>query len=113
CVIGTDGNRDGLPTVLLEAMALGTSCVSTELTGIPEVVQQGVTGLLVPERSPELLADALQQLLLDSDLRTELAINARKLIENRFDIKKNSRKLRDIFDSSAVFKELDTFGARV
>src|SRR5262249_30826288 len=44
CVVGQDGNRDGLPTVLLEAMALGTPCVSTDVTGIPEVVRDGETG---------------------------------------------------------------------
>ncbi|MBA2442737.1 MAG: glycosyltransferase, partial [Rubrobacter sp.] len=45
CVVGSDGNRDGLPTVLLEAMALGTPCVSTDVTGIPEVLRDGETRL--------------------------------------------------------------------
>jgi glycosyltransferase involved in cell wall biosynthesis len=50
CIVGEDGNRDGMPTVLLEAMALGTPCVSTPVTGIPEIVREGETGLLVPQR---------------------------------------------------------------
>src|SRR5205823_4150700 len=52
CVLGSDGNRDGLPTVLLEAMALGTACVSTDVTGIPEVLHHEKTGLLVPQNDP-------------------------------------------------------------
>jgi colanic acid/amylovoran biosynthesis glycosyltransferase len=58
CVVGRDGNRDGLPTVLLEAMALGTPCVATDVTGIPELVRDGETGLCVPEGDPEALAAA-------------------------------------------------------
>ena len=53
-----DGNRDGLPTVLIEAMALGVPVVATPVTGIPELVADGVTGLLVPERDPAALANA-------------------------------------------------------
>ncbi len=64
CIVGKDGNRDGLPTVLLEAMALGTPCVSTDVTGIPEVLQQDQTGLMVPQHDPAALAGALDRLLL-------------------------------------------------
>ena len=64
CVVGSDGNRDGLPTVLLEAMALGTPCVSTDVTGIPEVLRDGETGLMVAQHAPHELADALEKLLL-------------------------------------------------
>ncbi|HUE76254.1 MAG TPA: glycosyltransferase, partial [Chloroflexota bacterium] len=56
CVVGEDGNRDGLPTVLLEAMALGTPCISTDVTGIPEVLRDGETGLLVRQQDPQGLA---------------------------------------------------------
>jgi colanic acid/amylovoran biosynthesis glycosyltransferase len=63
CVVGADANQDGLPTVLLEAMALGTPTVSTDVTGIPEVLVDGATGLMVPQRDPVALADALQRLL--------------------------------------------------
>lgn len=115
CIVGLDGNRDGLPTVLLEAMALGTCCVSTDVTGIPEAVQHGVTGLLVPERTPTALADALQQLILDPQLRTELSLNARRLIESHFDIHENSRKIREVFqDASNIFSQLESeFEAKV
>ncbi len=97
CVVGEDGNRDGLPTVLLEAMALGTPCVSTDVTGIPEVLEDGVTGLEVPQHDPEALANALARLLRDSHLRVRLAHSARRRLEEDFDIVQNARLLREVF----------------
>jgi glycosyltransferase involved in cell wall biosynthesis len=97
CVVGADGNRDGLPTVLLEAMALGTPCVSTDVTGIPEVLHHGETGLMVPQHEPVMLAAALEQLLTNPALRERLAAQARRLIEAEFDIHHNSARLRAIF----------------
>jgi glycosyltransferase involved in cell wall biosynthesis len=97
CVIGADGNRDGLPTVLLEAMALGTPCVSTDVTGIPEVVRHGVTGLITPEHDAPALADALGALLGDADLRVSLAREARALVETSFDIHANCARMRTLF----------------
>jgi glycosyltransferase involved in cell wall biosynthesis len=96
-VIGKDGNRDGLPTVLLEAMALGTPCVSTVVTGIPEVVRDGETGLIVGQYDAEELAIGLGQLLKDSALRVKLSTQARSLIESEFDICRNTEVLRDLF----------------
>jgi colanic acid/amylovoran biosynthesis glycosyltransferase len=97
CVIGADGNRDGLPTVLLEAIALGTPCVSTDVTGIPEVVHDGETGLIVPQHSPLAVATAVERLLEDSRLRVALAGQARQYIEECFDIRHNAAELRSIF----------------
>jgi len=97
CVVGGDGNRDGLPTVLLEAMALGTPCVSTGVTGIPEVVRDGETGLLVDEHDPTSLATAIERLLEDGALRVELAERARGLIEQEFDIVRNTAAMRELW----------------
>jgi glycosyltransferase involved in cell wall biosynthesis len=99
CVVGADGDRDGLPTVLLEAMALGTPCVSTDVTGIPEVVKHGETGLVVPQHDPAALAAALEELLGDPPLRVRLAGRARRLIEAAFDIDRNAACLREIFQA--------------
>ncbi|MFW9258410.1 glycosyltransferase [Nostoc sp. CALU 546] len=96
-VIGKDGNRDGLPTVLLEAMALGTPCVSTDVTGIPELVRDGETGLIVPQHDAEKLAIALGQFLTNSALRVKLSTQARQLIESEFDIHRNTAILRKLF----------------
>src|SRR2546425_4373146 len=97
CVIGTDRDRDGLPTVLLEAMALGTPCVSTDVTGIPEVIRDGETGLMVPQHDAPGLAAGLEKLLADAPLRMRLAAAARLLVEANFDTHRNTAGLRQIF----------------
>ncbi|MCL3883146.1 glycosyltransferase family 4 protein [Marivita sp. GX14005] len=97
CVVGADGNRDGLPTVLLEAMALGTPCISTDVVGIPELVRDNDTGLCVPERDAEALADAMARLSGDPALAARLSRSARALIEAEFDITRNAAHLRDLF----------------
>jgi colanic acid/amylovoran biosynthesis glycosyltransferase len=97
CVIAADGNRDGLPTVLLEAMALGTPCVATDVTGIPEIVKHGQTGLLVAQRDAHALADSIATLLDDAELRTSLASSARSMIERDFDIHRQAATLRRQF----------------
>jgi len=102
CVVAADGNRDGLPTVLLEAMALGTPSVATPVTGIPEVIRDGETGLLVPERDPAALAAALTALLDDTGLRVRLARQARDLVERDFDVHRQAAALRDLFAGRAL-----------
>jgi colanic acid/amylovoran biosynthesis glycosyltransferase len=97
CVIGEDGNRDGLPTVLTESMALGTPSVSTDVTGIPEIIEDEKTGLMVPQHDPPALATAIEKLLVNSDLREQIAARARQLIEKEFDIYRNTSSLRTIF----------------
>lgn len=97
CVVGADGNRDGLPTVLTEALAAGTPCVATPVTGIPEVVRDGETGLLVPEADPTALAGALDRVLSDPDLAAGLAAAGRRLVEREFDIDRNVTRLQELF----------------
>jgi glycosyltransferase involved in cell wall biosynthesis len=101
CVVGADGNRDGLPNVIQEALALGTPVVSTDVTGIPEVVRDGETGLQVPQHDPPALAAALGRLLDDPDLRVRLAARGRRLIEAEFDIHRNTERRRAMFRGAA------------
>ncbi len=98
CVVGEDGNRDGMPTVLLEAMALGAPCVATPVTGIPELLDDERSGLLVDERSPVALAGAIERLVDDSDLRVALAEAARARIEADFDVHQQAALVRSCFD---------------
>lgn len=98
-IIGKDGNRDGLPTVLLEAMALGTPCVGTDVTGIPELIRHQQTGLIIPQEDASALASSLQKLLDNPALRVEFATKARKLMEAEFDIHTNAAALRQLFYS--------------
>ena len=101
CVVGVDGNRDGLPTVILESLALGTPVVATPVTGIPEAVVDGRTGLLVSEGDTAALADALDRLVEDADLRCRLADQGRRHVEERFDARKNTRQLREVLGNLA------------
>ena len=113
CVVGMDGDRDGLPNVLFEAMALGTPCISTNVTGIPEVVRDGETGLMVPQCDPEALAAAIERLLTNPALRVQLATQARRLIEAEFDIRRNAARRRALFqaaDQVGVFQAGDGVG---
>jgi glycosyltransferase involved in cell wall biosynthesis len=102
CVVSGDGDRDGLPTVLLEAMATGTPCVSTAVTGIPEVIHPMQTGLMAQQNDPASLADAMARLLDDAELQNTIAFNARRLIESHFDCSKTSGQIRNIFRQSVT-----------
>lgn len=106
CRVADDGDRDGLPTVLLEAMALGTPVVATDVVGIPEVVRHGDTGLLVPERQPEALATALAQLLSTPSLRLRLSTGARALMEQSFDVVANAAAQRELFAAGRPSRHL-------
>lgn len=96
CVVGADGNRDGLPTVLIESLALGTPAVSTPVTGIPELIRDGDTGLLVPEHDPAALAAALARILDDERLAARLAARGRALVEQCFDIDAGAARIREL-----------------
>ncbi len=96
CVVGSDGNADGLPTVLLEGLALGTPCVSTRVTGIPEAIRDRDTGLLVDPGDADGLADALALLLADDALGRRLADAGRALVEAEFDCRAQAAALRTL-----------------
>lgn len=100
CVVAEDGDRDGLPTVLVEAMALGTPCVATDVVGIPELVRHQETGLLVPPQDAPALAVALRALLEGPALRLQLATDARALIEAAFDVRRNAALVRALFQAA-------------
>ncbi|WP_250008840.1 glycosyltransferase [Actinoplanes sp. M2I2] len=96
-----DGDSEGLPTTVVEAMALGLPVVSTRHSGIPEAVTDGTTGLLGAEGDREALAANLRKLLDDENLRTAMGAAARARAETDFDVVKQSRRLEDIYDEVA------------
>ncbi|MBI3241832.1 MAG: glycosyltransferase [Chloroflexi bacterium] len=89
CIVGQDGNRDGLPTVLLEAMAAGLPVISTDVTGVPEIIDDNVDGLLTPQNNPAALARALDRLLVSPALRERFSAAARRKVEREFDVRQN------------------------
>ncbi|MFV0493012.1 MAG: glycosyltransferase family 4 protein [Pseudorhodobacter sp.] len=101
CVVGRDGNRDGMPTVLLEAMALGLPCIGSDVTGIPELIDDNRNGLVVPEGDPDLLARGIARLLDDPALRLRLSRAARAKMEESYDIRRNAARLGEVFDHCA------------
>ena len=88
-VIAKDGDRDGIPNVVLEAMASGVPIIGTNVSGIPEVVLDNQTGFLIPSENAKALADALQKLAQDQAKRQRLGTNARALVTERFDMDRN------------------------
>lgn len=97
CVIAPDGNRDGLPTVLLEALAMGLPAVSTRLTGVPEIIDHNQDGLLVEPNSPKDLGESLRILLKDSALRERLSKNGIIKAQQKFNISTNVSVLKEYF----------------
>lgn len=95
--IAPNGDRDGIPVVMIEAGAHGLPIVSTEVSGIPELVQPNVTGLLVPPQDVTALADAIRRLAEEPLLRKELGRNVQALIAAEFDSFKNTQKLLNLF----------------
>ncbi|MGZ3441449.1 MAG: glycosyltransferase, partial [Polyangia bacterium] len=101
-VVAANGDRDGIPVSLMEAMAAGTPAVSTTVSGIPELIDDGREGLLVPERNPQALAQALARLLDEPALGARLALAARAKVEREFDAAVEARKVLQLFaDASA------------
>ncbi len=102
CVVGSDGNRDGLPTVLIEAMALGVPVISTDVTGIPELVEDGRTGLIVPQHDPTALANAIHRVLNNPATAATLGEAGRRRVEAQFHLRENVAHLRDLFEEVVV-----------
>jgi len=98
CITASNGDMDGIPVVLMEAMAMEIATVSTYVSGIPELIEDGRNGLLVDEKNPVALADAMQRLLADSELRMKLGKSARQKIAEEFNINRSTAQLATLFE---------------
>jgi glycosyltransferase involved in cell wall biosynthesis len=102
CHVVDNGDRDGIPNVLAEAMASGVPVISTSVSGIPEIIVDRHNGLLVAPRDPVTLAKAIEELLVDSDFRYSLAHAGRETICRIFDSSQTTKQLFDLFQMEAV-----------
>jgi glycosyltransferase involved in cell wall biosynthesis len=105
CVVASNGDRDGIPNVLLEAMASGVPVVSTPVSGIPELIESGVTGILVPPRDVRSLADAIERLLASPELSERLASAARTKLESSFSLEASAEQLLAVFRGTESEKQ--------
>jgi glycosyltransferase involved in cell wall biosynthesis len=105
CVVTPEGDRDGLPNAILEALAMGRPVVTTPVSAIPEVIVDGVTGLLVPPGDAAALADALERLLADADLRQRLGQQGQARVREQFDVTRNVAPLVERFTQANVIRD--------
>ena len=96
CVKMPDGDMDGIPVAMMEAMACEVPIVSTAISGIPELIEDGVTGRLAPENDIDVLAQILQELLEDMDKIEQFGKAARERVLADFCMSKNAAKLREL-----------------
>lgn len=96
-VLALPSFAEGIPVVLMEAMAMEIPCVATWITGIPEIIRQETDGLLTPPGDAEALAFAIARLMDDPELRRSLGQKARLRILEKFDLHRNTERLAEIF----------------
>lgn len=100
CRVDESGDRDGMPTVLLEAMSRGLPVISTDIAGISELVDGRDTGLLVPADDPQALAEAIAHLRRDPEFASRIGANGRRLVSAEFDPHNSTEQLRRVFRNS-------------
>jgi glycosyltransferase involved in cell wall biosynthesis len=98
CRVASDGDRDGLPNVLVEASSQALVCLSTDVSGVTEFLSNGKNGLVVESENPKALSEALRRLIVDPGLRFTLGTAAERMVRERFDYRTSVRQLLDLFE---------------
>jgi glycosyltransferase involved in cell wall biosynthesis len=100
CVIASNGDRDGIPVSLAEAMAMELPVISTDIIGISELVQPD-TGILIPPHNPAALAEAIRTISMqDHSTRRIMGLKGRAVVEAEFNLLKGTQELADLFCTS-------------
>lgn len=102
CRVADNGDRDGLPNVLVEAQSQGLACLSTPVSAIPELIEDGVNGALVPPNDPAILAGAIERLVRDPELRHRFGLAGANRVHARFDHLATIGTLIGRFESSGI-----------
>ncbi len=97
CVVAKDGQCDGIPNTLIEAMSFGLPVVASDVNAIPEIVRNEETGLLVPQRDPRALADAITRLINDAGFARTCGQNGARLAKDLFSPEQNGALLASLF----------------
>ncbi|AFO56972.1 MULTISPECIES: glycosyltransferase [unclassified Natrinema] len=100
CVVADSGDRDGIPVVLMESMAMQTPPISTAISGIPELIDDGENGVLVEPRHSESIGKAVIQLLENDSIYSKYSKNSREKVTEEFNIDREAEKLENIFTNS-------------
>ncbi len=106
CEIAQNGDRDGIPNVLVESLAMGVPAISTTVSAIPEILKDGQTGLTVPPSNPDEMAKAIIRICQDNELRELLIANGKSWVSEQFDNKKWLLRLADVFEAEPHIQTL-------
>ena len=99
-IIAENGDRDGLPNVIVEAMTLGIPVISTGISAIPEMIENRHTGLLVKDKDANAIVNAIKELISDENLYTSIVENAKKKIKSELEIRHCTDHLIDVYQNN-------------
>lgn len=106
CIVIENGDRDGIPVAMMEAMTMELPVISTTVSGIPELVEDGASGILVPPKDEKAIADAIVTLCKDSELRVKMGKKGREIIEREYNIASEAEKLIGVFENVAKHRSI-------
>lgn len=106
-IVATDGQMDGIPVSLMEAMAAGKPVIASSISGIPELVRHEVSGILVDAAHPERVAQAITRLVRDPNLRERMGRAGQQKVRQTFDVGRNMASFVSLLDRN---EQLDTLG---
>ncbi len=96
-VVHSSGDRDGIPTVIMECLMHRVPVIATDVSGIAEVIEDGVTGFLIPEKDPEAIAHAVIKMVGDRDAALAMAERGRSKVRELFDPERNHHKVLELY----------------
>ena len=102
CEVASNGDRDGIPNVFLESMAMGVPVLATRVSAIPEILEDGLTGLLVDPGEHEAMAQCMVKLLSDEELRYRIIAAARRRVREEFNNRELIQKLAAVFEQAGL-----------